>query len=110
MSKKSFKDYDPLAYFVGGGREEKKTPAATEAAAADYKLEPTTEEEPHEVTAAPLEGVKYVPVETKTKHLHLLMRASIVAAAKRAANASGVSVNELFAVAMENYLKGKGEL
>lgn len=91
-SKKDFKGDNPALTFITVPEEQQEDTAETT----------STPELPEK----PPKGYKLDPryIETKSKRVQLLMQPSIVAAAKECAAAQGLSMNELVALAIKEYL------
>lgn len=85
MAKKDFKKDNPALAFITIPEEEPTAPELPEKPPKGYKLDP-----------------RYI--ETKSKRVQLLMQPSIVDAAKQYATAQGLSMNELVALALKEYL------
>lgn len=88
MSKKDFKGDNPALTFITVPEDTEETTPAPE------------------LPEKPPKGYKFDPryIETKSKRVQLLMQPSIVAAAKECAAAQGLSMNELVALAIKEYL------
>lgn len=95
MAKKDFKGDNPALAFITIPEEE---PTAPELPATDQ-------------TGKPPKGYKVNPlyVETKSRRVQLLMQPSIVDAAKKYATDQGLSMNELVALALKEYLEKHGK-
>ena len=95
MAKKDFKRDNPALAFITVPEEEPTAPEL-----------PTVEQ-----VGKPPKGYKVNPiyVETKSKRVQLLMQPSVVDAAKKYAAAQGLSMNELVAIALKEYLEEHGE-
>lgn len=97
-AKKDFKGDNPALAFITIPEEAPTAPAPTE----------TTPELPAaEQAGKPPKGYKVNPlyVETKSRRVQLLMQPSIADAAKDYAAAQGLSMNELVALALKEYLE-----
>lgn len=102
MAKKDFKGDNPALAFITVPEEEPTTLAPTE----------TAPELPvSDQTGKPPKGYKLDPryIETKSRRVQLLMQPSIVDAAKKYATAQGLSMNELVALALKEYLEKHGK-
>ena len=86
MSKKSFKLENPVMHFI--------TPQAVE----------TEEAQPPKAETVP-EGFKLAYVETKSKHVHFLLKPSVFDALTDYAKKTGESKNELVNRAIAEYLE-----
>lgn len=89
---KSFKDKvrtNPAEQFISKDTIEKET---------------TANQPPQEGDIVPT-GYKLVPIEKKTQRVQLVLRPSLVQKGKDAAQAMGISFNELCHIAIERYLK-----
>lgn len=91
-SKKDFKGDNPALTFITVPEEQQEDTAETT----------STPELPEK----PPKGYKLDPryIETKSKRVQLLMQPSIVATAKKYATTQGLSMNELVALALKEYL------
>lgn len=100
MAKKDFKGDNPALAFITIPEEEPTAPTGTapELPASDQ-------------AGKPPKGYKVNPlyVETKSRRVQLLMQPSIVDAAKQYATAQGLSMNELVALALKEYLEKHGK-
>lgn len=86
MSKKSFKLENPVMHFI--------TPQPVD----------TEEHQPTKAETVP-EGFKMVYVETKSKHVHFLLKPSVFDALAEYAKRSGESKNELVNQAIAEFLE-----
>lgn len=102
MAKKDFKGDNPALAFITVPEEEPTAPAPTGTA----PTLPTVEQ-----AGKPPKGYKLDPryIETKSKRVQLLMQPSIADAAKKYATAQGLSMNELVALALKEYLEKHGK-
>lgn len=97
MAKKSFNN--PAMQFISTAEEPEARPAkATKA---------PREAEPQEGVRIP-KGYKLVQ-ETKSTRLQLLIRPTTKDALKEAAEAQGISLNELINQVLDDYIQGKGK-
>lgn len=92
-SKKDFKGNNPALEFITVPEEEQQEDTRGAAPAP-------------ELPEKPPKGYKLDPrfIETKSKRVQLLMQPSIVTAAKEYAATQGLSMNELVALALKEYL------
>lgn len=92
-SKKDFKENNPALDFITVLEEEQQEDIRGAAPAP-------------ELPEKPPKGYKLDPrfIETKSKRVQLLMQPSIVTAAKEYAATQGLSMNELVALALKEYL------
>ena len=102
MAKKDFKGDNPALAFITIPEEEPTAPAPTGTA---------PELPASDQSGKPPKGYKVNPlyVETKSRRVQLLMQPSIVDAAKKYATAQGLSMNELVALALKEYLEKHGK-
>ena len=87
MAKKNFKENNPALAFISVADEQQESKDSVSQKIPDgYKLNPDY-------------------VETKSKRVQLLVKPSMFETAKKYSQSKGISMNELIATALEEYLK-----
>lgn len=103
MVKKSFKNDNPALSFISVAEAEVEV---QEAPAEEVKATTPKSNNKKEVP----EGYKLNPefIETKSKRVQLLMQPSVLESARALAREKGMSLNELIAEAVKDYLQREG--